>query len=276
MSALIASVAFLPFLASQMASPLASDHAALQPAAPYLQVASVLPLESTDPTFSAYWIVLPLCIVAFLVVWLTAHAINVLIALCPFGFIDALLKLFKFFLLSSVVVSYVVSPYFGAAVSLAVICVAAVLAPWAFRLTVFGTLLAMDTILPSRGRPRADVECPHVFLACRVSGVPVRTLGRLTRDAERTTRFEYRPWLVLTKRTIALPQGSFAVSTGAFFPSLLHSVDGSAFGTLFHFPPRYRGGETAIAAQLGISDIRDGALVRSFKSVRAWLRHALA
>lgn len=273
LSALVASVAFLPFIAAQMAGPLADGHAVAQPA--YVHAAYALPLQTAASPLSAYWIVLPLVIGAFIIVWLTAHAINVLITLCPFGFLDALLKLARFSVLSSVVVSYIVNPWLGAAVALAVIGIAAVLAPWAFRLTVFGTLLAIDTVLPARGARYARPDSPHAFLARRVGAVPVRTLGRLTRDERENTCFEYRPWLILGKRTVALPAGSLAISKGVLFPSLIHSAEGAAFASLVNFPPRYRGREAAIAARFGIAEVRDGTLVRGFRTIRAWFGYTL-
>ncbi len=274
-SALVASVAFLPFIATQIAEPLSAGHWVLQSAPANLHFASIFPFELASFAAGAYWLVLPLCVVAFFVVWLTSHAINVLIALCPFGFVDALLKLFKIFILTSIVGSYFINPYFGAVVSLAVICIAAMLAPWAFRLTVFGTVLATDTILASRAGRNVRPERPHAFLARRIGAAPVRTLGHLTREADETVRFRYRPWLILRERSIALPQGARAISKGAIFPALIQSAQGGAFTALVNFPPRYRGQETAIAAHFAIRDIRDGALVRGLKSVRAWIADTL-
>ena len=270
LSALVASVAFLPFLASQVADNLGNGHQALRAAPADLQFASLFPLQLAGPDFGVYLIVLPLCIVAFLIVWLTAHCINVLIALSPFVIIDTLLKLTKTFLLSAVVVSYLINPYFGAAVSLVFIGVAAVLAPWAFRLTVFGTILASDIIVPRRARRHARPGRPQAFLARRVDEVPVRTFGYLTRSAG-VIRFEYRPWLILPRRSIEMPRDALAISRGVLFPALLYRAEGTALVMFLTFAPRYRGLECAIAAHFHIDDIRDGPLLIGLKAVRAWL-----
>jgi len=270
LSALAASVAFLPFLASQVAEHLGNGQHILLNAPTGLRYASVLPAQLMSSDLGTYMIVLPLCIVAFLVVWLTAHCINVLIALSPFGFIDVVLKLTKFFLLSVVLVSYAINPYFGAAVSLCIIGIAAMLAPWAFRLTVFGTVLATDVILPRRARRHARPDEPHAFLARRLDGVPVRTFGRLTRRADGIIRLEYRPWLILAQRSIDIPRGYLSISRGILFPSLRYTAEGLAF-TLVTFPPRYRGLEAAIAAHFEMGDVHDGMLASGLKAVRAWL-----
>jgi len=269
-SALAASVAFLPFLASQMAEHLDNGQHALLDAPAGLRYASVQPAQLTGPDLSTYLIVLALCIAAFLVVWLTAHCINVLIALSPFGIIDTVLKLAKIFLLSIVIVSYALNPYFGAATALCIIGIAAVLAPWAFRLTVFGTVLATDVILPRRAQPHARPYEPHAFLARRLNGVPVRTFGRLTRSADGVTRFVYRPWLILAQQSIDIPGGYRSISRGIFFPSLLCTAEGRAF-TLVTFPPRYRGLEAAIAAHFEVGDVHDGLFAGGMKAARAWL-----
>jgi hypothetical protein len=273
-SAILASTAFIPFVASQMAQHFTTGQQVLYTTSPEVHYASVLPIYLGSLSV-LHLVFLPLCIVAFLMVWLSAHVFNVLIALCPFGFIDALLKLAKIFLLSSVVLSYIINPYFGAAVSLLIICVAAFLSPWAFRLMVFGTLLATDTIFPRRARRRMRLEQAHAFLARPISKVPVRTFGHLSRGANGVIRFHYRPWLILAQRVVELPSGYLGISKGAFFPSLLHSQDGARFINIIMFPPRYRGQEIAIGTHLGIQDIRDGALIKGFKAVRAWLAETI-
>ncbi len=274
-SAIVASTAFVPFVTSQMAQHFTAGQQALYATSSELHYASMLPVHFGSLNIGTYFVFLPLCIFAFLVVWLTAHGINVLIALCPFGFIDAILKLVKVFLLSSVVLSYIISPYFGAAVSLLIVLVAVLLAPWAFRLTVFGTLLATDTILARRARRKATPDESHAFLARSVSKVPVRTFGRLSRGVDGVIRFHYRPWLILNQRVLELPSGSIAISKGAVFPSLLHSADGTSFIKIVIFLPRYRGQEGDIGVHLETQDIRDGAVIKGFNAVRGWLAETI-
>lgn len=274
-SAVVASTAFIPFVTSQMAQHFTAGQQVLHVTSSELHYASMLPVNFGSLNIGAYLVFLPLCVFAFLVVWLSTHGINVLIALCPFGFIDAILKLVKIFLLSSVVLSYAISPFLGAAISLLIIFIAVLLAPWAFRLTVFGTVLAADAIFPRRSRHRACPEQSHAFLARSISNVPVRTFGRLSRNADGMIHFHYRPWLVFTQRAIVLPAGFIAISKGAFFPVLLHSSDGTKFIKVIMFPPRYRGQEGAIGRHLETQDIRDGNLIKGFKAARGWLAETI-
>lgn len=231
---------------------------------------AVVPLAtwSFDPRF----ITIPIAVVGFLTVWLAGHAINVLIALCPFGFIDALLKLFKFSLLSSVVLSSLISPYLGAAVSIVILLLASLIAPWAFRLSFFGTRLACDIVLPGRSRRRLRPTEPHAFLARRLAGLPARTSGRLVRTEEGNVAFIYRPWLVMPRRSVAIPPGSVAISKGLLFPSLLHRLDDQQrMKVLVIFLPRYRSHESSIAAHLSIVEVQDSKLARGLKAVRTWI-----
>lgn len=270
LSALVASAAFIPFVAAQMAQHFTTPNQADLSHPFGVHYASIPPIAVIG--FDLRLLFIPLCILAFLVVWLTGHAINVLIAFCPFGFIDTLLKLVKTALLSTVILSYIINPYLGAAVSLLIIFVAALLAPSAFRLMVFGTFFAADTIFPWRARRLATPTEPHAFVARKTAGVPARTYGRITRGADRTIYFSFRPWLILSRRTIQIPSGVLAVSKGVYFPSLLHSPESSDnFTKLILFLPRYRTRERAIAEHFAITDIRDSALTKGFKAVRAWL-----
>jgi len=269
LSALVACSAFVPFVVSQMARHTPAQASALSPD---LQFASVLAISGFDSRF----ISIPLAIVGFLVVWLACHAINVLIALCPFGFIDGILKLFKAFLLSLVVASSFISPWLGAAVSLVILFVAGLLAPWAFRLTVFGTLFGLDVLLPGRGRRLVRATEPHAFLARPVAEAPVRTYGRLTRAADGSVTFTYRPWLVFAERYVTIPPGNVAIAKGLLFPSLLHSIDDQQrHRIVVMFLPRYRSHEQSIASHFEIVDIQDSPLIKGFRAIRAWLAETI-
>lgn len=271
LSALVASAAFVPLIATEMARHLKSpDQASLL----YPGGADLPPMAMIGLDFG--FLLVPLCIVAFLVVWITSHAINVLIALCPFGFIDALLKLAKLALLSLIVLSSTLSAYLGAAVCLVIIAVAAWLAPWAFRLTVFGAVFATDTLLPGRARKRATPEQPHAFTARVTEGVPVRTFGRIVRAEDGSVCFSYRPWLLLPARNLPLPAADLAIGRGVFFPSLLQCQQASSATTrIVVFLPRYRSHENSIASHFEIRDLRDSTLTKGFKAMRNWLGEAL-
>lgn len=272
LSALVASVGFVPLVALAMA-----HFNKVQPQA-VGQLAdsglAVMPLASViDFSVHTPWISIPVAIVAFGVVWLSSHAINVLIALSPFGIVDAGLKLIKLGLMALVVGSSLIHPYAGAAVSLLLIFVGLLLAGWSFRLTLFGTLMGSDFLLNKRATT-ADVETGvKGFLAHRTAGVPVRTLARLKQDPSGRPVLSYHPWLLLPERRIAVPEADMVICKGLLHPSLAQRPAGSpsAVRDTLILLPRYRRQEEAIARHFGCQEVMDGALLRGFKAMRQWL-----
>jgi len=273
LSALVASVGFVPLVALALAhfnqgqpqavSDLAGSGLAVMP------LAALVDLSVHTP-----WITIPVSLVAFAVVWLSAHAINVLIALSPFGIVDAGLKLIKLGLMALVAGATFIHPYAGAAVSLVLILVGLLVAGWSFRLTWFGTLMGGDFLLNRRAEP-ADLKAGvRGFLARRTEGVPVRTAGRLKHDASGGLVFSYHPWLLLPERQIPLSaEIPSVICKGLLHPSLAHREDSASASTrsALILLPRYRGLEDMIARHFGFQEVTDGALIRGFKAMRQWL-----
>ena len=278
LSALIAGSAFIPFIAAEMArhSQLSSPEtsAALLPemhlaAMPFLAGASATAITA---------LVTAIAVVAFFLVWLSCHAINVLIALSPFTLVDTALKLLKAGLLSLVTATAFVNPWLGVAICFGIVLIAGLVAPWAFRLTLFGSVFSTDLFrFRLFGRTsRSDLAGPRVFVARRFNSIPARTMGRLVREEEERLVFRYRPWLVLPARDAELPAGSFALSKGLLCPVLLHGQEADArTRTILLLLPRYCSQETAIAEHLRIADVRDGAVVRGFKAIGNWMADAV-
>jgi len=276
-SALVASTAFVPLVALAMA-----QFNQGQPQAANGLTGSglaVMPLASViDFGVHTPWISIPVAIVAFAVVWLSSHAINVLIALSPFGIVDAGLKLFKASLVALVAGATLIHPYAGAAVSLVLILIGCLLAGWSFRLTLFGTLMGADFLLNKRAAP-ADLDGGvKGFLARRTQGVPVRTLVRLKNDLSGRPMLSYHPWLVLPERRITLPEADHVICKGLLHPSLAQrDVTSSAtLRSTLILLPRYRRVEELIARHFGCQEVMDGALLRGFKAMRLWLVDTLS
>ena len=146
-SAAIASGAFVPLVAAEMARSLETRQALGVPTA----AIGAPGLAWIDPA----WILVPASIAAFLIVWVCSHAINVLIILSPSSLLDAMLKLLRTGLLVVVGIVYLIAPWLAAAFCLLLIAVAVWLAPAALRFMIFGARFAGDILLPGRGRRRA-------------------------------------------------------------------------------------------------------------------------
>lgn len=266
-SALVASGAFVPLVAQEMARHWQAERALEVP------TASIAGLGFVG--IDAAWLIVPAAVVAFLLVWICSHAINVLIILSPFSTLDALLKLARTGVLMSVGLVYAIAPWLAAALCVAIIVVAAWLAPSALRLAIFGTRYAADILLPWRGRKRATPEQPHAFTLGRVAGLPPRTGGRMVLLDDGTMVFRYRRWCVLDERTIPLPAGTRHVEKGLLSPALVHRAGGEEEMKVLLFLPRYRGHEESMAGHLKLHGVREHSLARGFAALKEWVKGIL-
>jgi hypothetical protein len=209
-------------------------------------------------------------VAAFLCIWLAFHTINVLILLSPFGFLDVVLRSLKLLVLAVLAGSTVVHPYLGLSVALLILLVALLVAGWSFRFMVFGGVIAADLVRRRhRERPR-DHERFRAFAAGKLGSAPTRAYGVVALEEERIT-FSYRPWLILPRRSVVLPQGSYRVGRGVLYPAIrLHRGDETV--SLLRLPPRYRSHEESIAAGLGVLPVEELPLRKGLRACVAWLR----
>ena len=220
-------------------------------------------------------LVLPVALAAFLVVFLASHAINVLILISPFGTIDAALKAFRLFLLSTVTVSALANPYVGAAWSAALILVSYFIAGWSLRMSVFGSVFAWDWVTLRRKRFTPHPTSNWAFTARRMEKTPVRTYGRVARDEAGRLVFRYRPWLIFPARSVVLPPGNYFVGRGLFYPEV-HRLEGGESQAQLALPPRLRTHEESFSGIYGLGPVRDIGLRRGLKNLWRWLRSALS
>jgi hypothetical protein len=221
------------------------------------------------------WLIVPVSIAAFLVVWLCSHAINVLIIMSPFSLVDSLLKLMRGALLLMIGAVYFIAPWLAVVMCIAIIFVAAWLAPAAFRLAIFGVRFSGDILFPWWRKDQTTPQNPHAFTLGKLAGLPPRTGGRLVLLDDGTAVFRYRRWCLLNERTIPLPDGRCHVERGLLSPALKQSI-GEREMKLLLFLPRYRGHEESMVAHLKFHGVRDHAVIRSFSALRGWLREMIS
>lgn len=264
-SALMASTAFVPLVAIAMAQVDRIQREAASGAA-------VLPLASiADSAMHTPWVTVPVAVAVFFIVWLSSHAINVLIAFSPFGLVDAALKMAKLGILVVVAGSAAIHPWLGVAVALLLIILGALLAGWSLRLMIFGMLMGRDLILDRRADASEARLGVKAFLARRTGGVPVRTRGTVVLDELGRARFEWRAWLLGPKRSLPLEESSLVLCKGLVNPSLAQRAEGNSRPrSLLMLLPRYRGVDEALAAHLGCQEVIDHALVRGFRAAKMW------
>ncbi|MEI2722230.1 MAG: hypothetical protein V9H26_01435 [Verrucomicrobiota bacterium] len=258
-SGLVATGAFVPIAAAIFHAKTSGDGAAL----------SDLGFAAIDLSWFYNALLVPISMVAFFVVFLASNAINVLIILSPFTTVDAALKGFRLALLGTVAGTALANPWIGAAWALIIIIIAYFIAGWSFRLSHFGMVLTWDffTFRSSRFAPDATVN--KLFLGRKISKVPARTYGRLSRDEKGSLVLKYRPWLVLPQRTLVLPDGRYFVGKGVLF-SEIQELQADVTKTALLLPPRYRGHEEELVRIYGLAGVSDIGL----RAAMNWIKEA--
>jgi hypothetical protein len=249
-SGLVATGAFVPIAASIFHSTGGSGGGAGLSAAG---------LAAIDLSWLYNSLMVPVAMVAFFIVFLASNAINILILLSPFTVFDAALKAFRTAIIASIVVSSWANPWIGAAWALIIIAFCYLIAGWSFRLSHFGLVFVWDFVTRRGNRFTPDLTANKMFLGRKINRVPARSYGKLSRDEKGRLVFNYRPWLVLSARTLALPEAQYAVGKGVFF-SEIFQLDGDSERIALLLPPRYRSHEEQLVAIYNFVDARPTGL----------------
>lgn len=248
-SGLVAAGAFVPLVASVFGKEAIGDGSMF----------SSMGLAVIDFSWLGNLITVPVALIIFFFVFLLGNAINVLIILSPFTTVDAALKSARLALLASVPATSWINPWLGAVWALVIIVFAYLVAGWTFRLTHFGTEFVWDYFTLRYKRFVPDKTENKMFLSRAINKVPIRTYGKLARNEQGKLVFNYRPWLVLTKRTLELPEGKYEAGRGVLYSEILR-IEGDDAKTILLLPPRYRGHEAELAEIYKLSGVRDVGL----------------
>jgi hypothetical protein len=227
-------------------------------------------LATIDLSWLGNGLLVPVAMLAFFIVFLASNAINVLILLSPFGVLDAALKGFRLLVLLTVTVTAFANPWLGAVWALIIIGIAYFIAGWSFRLSHFGLVFIWDFVTLRRRRFQPDKPANWMFLARRINKVPTRTYGKLLRGEKGSLVLNYRPWLVLSQRTLVLPEGQYAIAKGLFYSQIMRIEDEGLTAAIL-LPPRYRGHEEELVSIYALAGVRDAGLRAAFR----WLRELL-
>ncbi|MDX2111492.1 MAG: hypothetical protein SFY80_14775 [Verrucomicrobiota bacterium] len=271
-SGLVATAAFVPFTVSQVGSYITES---VNQAVAIHGGGALAPLATIDFAPFLSILMIPLAMAVFVLVWLVSHAINVLILLSPFAAVDAALKSIRISVLGLLTLTSTINPWAGAVLSIVLIVVAYLLWGWAFRLSVFGTVFVWDYLSFGRTRCKPTNPTGMIFTARKIQDVPIRSSGRLTKNADGTLTFTYRPLLVMRPRTLTLPKGNYAIGKGLLFSTILEDDPTTPeldFRNIFTLPPRYLSHEAALAACLGLG-VEDVGLRKRAKSVVRFIKH---
>lgn len=259
-SGLVAAGAFVPLIAAIFTAAGSDDSSMFSEAG--LAMVNLTPLLNI--------LTVPAAVAAFAVVFMVSHAINVLIIISPFTTVDAALKSVRLFFLTTVAGSAFVNPYVGAAWSLLIIIVCFLMAGWAFRLMIFGSVFTWDTITFRKTRFKVELDANWVFTARQMKKAPIRSYGRLSRSPEGELTLSYRPWLFLPRRSLTLPSGKYAVGRGLFYSEII-ALEGDETTTAITLPPRYRSHEEELSSIYRLGGVQDLGMVKGLKAIWNWM-----
>lgn len=276
LSAIVASAALVPFLDRQIAEHFATSDPAIAfsaLAAPGL--AAIQPALAQSPV----WLLalfLPLSLIAFFAVWLSSHALNVLLLFSPFGLLDLLLKAARLLFLAGLVLLSAVAPVLAGILCLLLVLVALWFAPRAFRLCVFGTVMSTD-LLRSLVRQSDRHERTRGFLARSRGSLAPLSFGALERGDEGAVVFKSRFLFAGPQRIRTLAQSAdLQLEKGFVFPSLRERDPATGrTAALLHLLPRHRQDLLHVARTLGL-EIVDPPVVRGARAAMRRLRESFS
>jgi hypothetical protein len=270
-SGLVAAGAVIPSLVA-LGSQFIMHATAIEPAPVVAGGFGLLPLAAFDLSWLLTLLMVPLSVAVFAVVWVVGHAINVLILLSPWAGLDAALKAMRTSVLALVAGTAYIDPVVGATLSVVIILLAWLMAGWAFRLMIFGSIFSWDFFTLRRRRFQLLADGNKLFTGREIAGTPPRTYGQLWQEADGRLLFRFRPWMVLPERTVEVPREGLVVGKGVFYSEVLgFEARADRNTTLLLLPPRYVGHEELFARTYHINGTCDVGLRR----VWSWLREAL-
>lgn len=213
-------------------------------------------------------------ICAFIIVWFFAQMLDTLsLILSAMPGCSIVINLFKYGLLAVVMISPLIHPFLGIAVSLLIILFAWLIFGWCFRFTVFGTITAWDILTFKHKRIRLAPETINVFSACRIGKVPKRSYGELKKNIEGVLTFAYRPYLIFPARVVNVPTGNLFMEKGNINLSIYAAKEGARKDKrIFDLPPRYRTHEYVTGKILAIDEIRDSKVITGIKASIQWFK----
>jgi len=269
-SAIVASAALIPFLDRQIAEVFLLGETAPTAARSALSasgLAAITPALAQSPVWLLALLV-PLSFIAFFAVWLSSHALSVLLLLSPFGVLDLVLKAARVLFLAGLVLLSAIAPVLAGILCGLLILAALWFAPRAFRLCLFGSIMSVD-LLRSLVRKSDRHERTRAFLARRGSdSLAALSFGRLEPGENGRAVFSSRFLLFGPRRTLILPESvGLELEKGILFPSIRVRNPGTGRAeALLHLLPRHRHDLAHVAEKLGIGKVVDQAIVRGVKA----------
>ena len=245
-------------------------------------VSTALAAAGPDTAGSAgFLLTLAVVYILFVLVWVVSHAINILILLSPFSWLDLFLATIRNLLAGTVLA--LGNTIYGTVLALVTIAVSVWLFPRALRLVVLGTVVAFDLVVYRMfGRklgPLSPDRGIGAFTSCSMDRLRPNT-HVLIRERHGRLVLTARPAIVGPGREMAtmILARDCTLKPGLLSPTIAWNDPAGQTGPeiqIFRLRPRYSLAPEQAAAALAMPLARDESLADQLKGWFSWLASLL-
>lgn len=230
--------------------------------------ASLIPwgLFSWLPDVFWFIAIVPMLFFVFFAIWLLNFVFDLLVFLCPFGFVDALLEFFRIALYAILLAAAVLIPQLVFVLIIPIVIISVLAFGWSVRRCVMGLVFFKDFIIRKK-EPSID-EKGIVAFAGQSLGFPNRCCVRLTKKDE-TLLCSYKKFF-LFKKTKLINNPELTLKKGVLYSGLYNN--GTFICTL---PLRYQKGVEKLQKTLDIHKIEESSLKKGLTGVLEWTKDIL-
>ena len=222
--------------------------------------ASFIPLEWFPQTSNIFWyiVIIPMLLFVFFAIWLLNYVFDVLIFLCPFGWIDVGLKLLRVIFYAVLLATTIYFPQLVFVIVIPIAFISVLLIGWSIRRAVMGLVFLLDFV--NRKKEISVTEKGIAVFSAAFWGVPNKCYGRLL-AYEGKLRFSYRKFFIFRKSK-TIDTSELVLKKGFLYSNLYNKNN-----FICSLPPRYQKNTTKVQAHLGILRIEDSALKKGLKGI---------
>lgn len=227
--------------------------------------ASLIPWNWFSGVPETLWFItiIPMLFFIFFAMWLLNFVFHILVFLCPFGFIDALLELFKMIFYAILLVVAIFLPQLVFVLVIPIAFISVISFGWSVRRTVMGFVFFKDFI--NRKKETSVDESEIVAFAGKSLGFPNKCYGKLMKK-DGNLLFSYKRYFLFKK--IKIINNPELILKKEFLYSNLY-CNGTFLCTL---PLRYQKITEKIQVNLNIQKIEDGTLKKGLKGIVKWIK----
>jgi len=228
--------------------------------------ASIISVEFFETLPGVIWNIITTLIMFFIYVatWLVNFSFDTLIFLCPFGWIDSILKSIRATYFVLLVILTAIFPPLALIITIPVIVIAIILFGKSVRNLIMGLVLLKDFIIKKRETIINDKGI--IAFSQKGLGITAKHMCRLTKKDNKFI-FEYKK-LFISKRVITVDNYDSVLKIG--FINMTIYNNGKLICVL---PPRYKELSMQIQTYLNINKIEENKIMKGIKGIIVWVKN---